>query len=294
MALLVCTLGTEAVLVHQQHMPVDLISATVTNTTWSLVNFVTHPPINVSIFAAAAERVLEYELPKAGSPKVDKTVLVLLAMLLPGFGADRCFNGQICCGVLKFITGGGFGIWWLVDWIVIVSNALSKSKDINSIGFKAEFKEETVDTAYSVALIVLLIQLIPLIAQIVLVCVSAGSMGVAAAGAAVAIRRQQSDVYTKQRDTVVTSLPVTLQGTFRRFLLLNACPSQGELVAMFQEIDKNGDGQLEKGEIKTYLGNRGVTDEDIESMIKGADQDGDGKISSSEWIKALSAKNEQV
>merc|ERR1719453_214563 len=102
-----------------------------------------------------------------------------------------------------------------------------------------------------------------------------------------AYRRQQSDFNQRQRDRIVTAMPATFQGTFRQYGLLQGTPSKAELEAMFQAIDKNGDGQLEKDEIKEYLGNRGVSDEDIESMIKGADKDGDGKINASEWTRAI-------
>jgi TM2 domain-containing membrane protein YozV len=29
--------------------------------------------------------------------------------------------GQVGWGILKLITCGGFGIWWLIDWILIAT-----------------------------------------------------------------------------------------------------------------------------------------------------------------------------
>ena len=33
-------------------------------------------------------------------------------------GADRIFKGEVGLGILKLITFGGFGIWWLVDALI--------------------------------------------------------------------------------------------------------------------------------------------------------------------------------
>jgi TM2 domain-containing membrane protein YozV len=45
------------------------------------------------------------------------------------FGADRIYKNEIGLGVLKLITFGGFGIWWLVDaliWTNDLGKVLSK------------------------------------------------------------------------------------------------------------------------------------------------------------------------
>ena len=46
--------------------------------------------------------------------------LFLLSFFLGGLGVDRFYVGKIGTGILKLITVGGFGIWWLIDWIMIL------------------------------------------------------------------------------------------------------------------------------------------------------------------------------
>ena len=60
------------------------------------------------------------------SAKSDKSfiILLLLSIFLGSLGIDRFYIGKIGTGILKLITFGGIGIWWLVDLIIIVSGKM--------------------------------------------------------------------------------------------------------------------------------------------------------------------------
>lgn len=54
-----------------------------------------------------------------------KTTALILSILLGELGIDRFYLGYVGLGILKLITAGGFGIWWLIDVIMIATGKMT-------------------------------------------------------------------------------------------------------------------------------------------------------------------------
>lgn len=88
------------------------------------------------------------------------TVTLLLALFLGVFGVHRFYNKKIGTGIAMLLTCGGFGIWTLVDIIIIMTGNF-KNKD----GAKLKWKESSFikNPGNIVAIIVLVLNIIYLI-----------------------------------------------------------------------------------------------------------------------------------
>ena len=67
-----------------------------------------------------------------------RLVAFLISLFLGYFGMDWFYlsDGNVLymvAGLVKFLTGGGFGIWWLVDIIRILTGAWSHDGGGNEI-----------------------------------------------------------------------------------------------------------------------------------------------------------------
>lgn len=61
---------------------------------------------------------------KAATEKKNWIAALILSIFVGSFGVDRFYLGKIGTGVLKLITFGGFGIWWLIDVILIATKGM--------------------------------------------------------------------------------------------------------------------------------------------------------------------------
>lgn len=71
--------------------------------------------------------------PKCGVLQVrysqkDWLLTLLLSIFLGSLGVDRFYLGYVGLGIIKLITFGGVGIWWLIDVILIALNRINDSE----------------------------------------------------------------------------------------------------------------------------------------------------------------------
>ncbi len=53
--------------------------------------------------------------------EVNWVLLLIMSIIFGWIGVDRFIMGKVGTGILKLITIGGFGIWWLIDLILIAT-----------------------------------------------------------------------------------------------------------------------------------------------------------------------------
>jgi len=57
-----------------------------------------------------------------------KSTALVISIFLGEIGIDRFYLGYTGLGILKLITVGGFGIWWIIDIIKIATGKMVDAK----------------------------------------------------------------------------------------------------------------------------------------------------------------------
>lgn len=55
-------------------------------------------------------------------PKSDRSfaLTIILCFFLGVLGIHRFYAGKIFTGIIQLLTGGGFGIWWIIDLVMLL------------------------------------------------------------------------------------------------------------------------------------------------------------------------------
>lgn len=53
--------------------------------------------------------------------QVNWILTIIMSVLFGSLGVDRFLMGHIGLGILKLVTLGGCGVWWLIDVILIAT-----------------------------------------------------------------------------------------------------------------------------------------------------------------------------
>ena len=61
----------------------------------------------------------------------DPTISLVLSILLGGYGIDRIYIGEVGLGILKLLTCGGLGVWWLFDLFLIMER--TRENNLNQL-----------------------------------------------------------------------------------------------------------------------------------------------------------------
>ncbi len=57
----------------------------------------------------------------------DPTIALILGLLTGNLGIDRFYIGDTGLGIGKLITCGGFGLWTIIDWFLIMNSTREKN-----------------------------------------------------------------------------------------------------------------------------------------------------------------------
>lgn len=61
--------------------------------------------------------------------KYDWLTTLLLCLFLGEFGIHSFYAGKTAIGVVQLLTAGGCGVWWLVDFIMIIAGSYRDGED---------------------------------------------------------------------------------------------------------------------------------------------------------------------
>ena len=65
-----------------------------------------------------------------GTSEKSGIACLLFLLLLSPLGLHRFYVGKVGTGILFLITFGGFGLWWLIDLIMLIAGAFTDADGV--------------------------------------------------------------------------------------------------------------------------------------------------------------------
>ncbi len=81
-----------------------------------------YPPAAAPYPYTAAPPYVRYASPR------NLLAATLLCFFLGGLGVHRFYVGKVGTGILMLLTAGGFGVWWLIDFVMLLCQAFKDSE----------------------------------------------------------------------------------------------------------------------------------------------------------------------
>lgn len=80
------------------------------------------PSYNLDFMAKSMDKMSDKKLQLVTNYSYTKPTMIFIISFLFGYwGIDRFIIGDITIGILKLITLGGFGIWYIIDLFIIIN-----------------------------------------------------------------------------------------------------------------------------------------------------------------------------
>jgi len=83
------------------------------------------PQIREKLVAASDDRWSTLQILQFKDP----TMVLIISIFAGQLGIDRFFIGDTTLGIIKLLTCGGLGIWYIVDWFLIMGATREKNAE---------------------------------------------------------------------------------------------------------------------------------------------------------------------
>lgn len=70
-----------------------------------------------------------HTLETVGESDKNWVIAICLSVFLGMWGVDRFYLGYITVGLVKLLTLGGIGMWWIIDIVLLLLGAMRDAED---------------------------------------------------------------------------------------------------------------------------------------------------------------------